>query len=370
MASLNDSNATTSTKDETIIRLAGNDGTLMDVVEDAGQNKGLVLANVTVDQILGRNPKASNHFAIGTFADCQSAMAENDTLRLEITVGCDATLFPAVDFTYTVTAGDVAATEPELSVRNNFISGINADSDFGKSWIAETIEDNGIVYVESLFFSEKGERIGADQFIVSTTGTITAIRAFSDIKSRNILTRVDPDPSDKRLGRLTGDFNITPGDLNAGDNPFAKNGGSNDLLVDGSSTPVSFTVPAPTAPTESFHVTQMRFTAAANGIKYGQFLSIAILATGIELNIISEGVSRTPFENFLMTDNLSYFDGTGRAIIEKQAGRDFYVVALIFQNPFKLITDSADEIEIIINDDLTASSLKLFTFRAYGFFRK
>ena len=146
---------------------------------------------------------------------------------------------------------------------------------------------------------------------------------------------------------------------------FAKNGTNTNMNVDGSVTPVEFTVDALTS--YDYFINEIRFTLIASSIQMGQFGPFAALTNGVELDIISEGNNLTLFDPFTTTDDLMYFDDGTDGNISVQPGRDSIRCILKFANPFKLDKNSSDEIKVTINDDLDGVQLYRFDFLAKGF---
>ena len=137
--------------------IQGNDGNYCaDVTLQNGIRRLQTTGLVQIEELFGQDNIADTWFALGTFEDCSGIDSAGDQIRIQIAAGCDATENPAVDYTYTVTAADMSATFPEISVRDNIINGINNDTNFKKSWDADSIKDNGIVNISSIFRVELG----------------------------------------------------------------------------------------------------------------------------------------------------------------------------------------------------------------------
>jgi len=362
-------------------RIVGNDEAhFVDVELQAGKRRMLTDAIVTVEEIFGQDPIPDSFFTI------DAAGAIGDEIRLQVAATTvDSTApdndAPAVDETYTLIAADVG---DELTLRDNIITFLNGQSGFTDALLkAQKAKDIPVVHITSTARSLTGEfyeRPNAGDFVTSTTGTTATTDGFDTLKSRGKSTSLARDPdSPHRLGILgiSGSVTVTPGEIDTRFIQFAMNGSpSSDLRVDGSVTPVEFKINAD--PDFDLFIESMEFYATANGIKFQQFLSLAALANGIDIAIRSNGILVDLFQSPLIrmktTDDLKKSFAGGNAlgwIQEPQAGADSLSATLVFPNPFKISKAGTfgtdDEIQITINDDLTAASLKEFTFQAFGF---
>lgn len=358
--------------------LVGKNGDRVDVSPDgSGTNRLATDAVVTVVSQLGFDDIADSWFAIGDFDDSTGADAASagDTVRVQIAAGDDATRYPAIDVTYTLVAGDLTAQFPEVTIAKNVASALNADSTFRSLWTASTVKDNGIVHVSSKLKGEMGERPNTNDFTVTPTGGVTVTVGFNTIVRRNKTTSLRRDSEDPRIGILgiSGSVEVTPGALGDLFIKNALNGGSSSLLVNGSGTPVDFTINAATD--EDIFIQEMRFYGGGNGIKFGQFLSKNTkLTNGIEVTIQSDNESITlpliksteDFKNKFAFGSAA----AGQFSVDVQAGADQFLASFSFATPFPLravgsfTTD--DFIRVRIRDDLT-SGISTLEFIARGF---
>lgn len=358
-----------------IVQLTGSDELYTaDVELIAGKKKLLTDATVTVESVFGKDGFADSWFAIGDFDDCSGVGAENDTIRVQIVAGCDATEFPAVDVTYTITASDVAAAQPEISVRDNIVTALNGNSNFATSWKATKVKDNGIIVIQAKFRGEIGERPVANDIQVTATGTTTVTLAFNNILQRGKETSLTKDPDDPRIGVLgiSGTVNVTPGSIGSRYQEFFENASSSNLLVNGSVTPVVFTIPL--SSTDDIFIEQLRFFGGGNGIKFGQFLSKSGigLTNGILIEIKSDDETFTfpvikkteDFKNIFSAPSGSDFR------IDIQAGSDQILAIFNPEIPFalrKIGTFTTDDYaKITVRDDLT-SGIQTLQSTAIGF---
>ena len=150
---------------------------------------------------------------------------------------------------------------------------------------------------------------------------------------------------------------------------YATNGGSNELAVNGSGTPVEFLI-SPDATLDKI-IEGLTFEAFSNGIKIDKFLSLNNeLATGISVEIKADDEVFT----FLPIVNTMEFDshfayGPGRSFqITIASGNDALITRFGPSNPFTLRPQGTfatdDYIKVIINDNL--SSIVRLRFIAFG----
>lgn len=352
--------------------IVGKNGDRVDVNPDGlGTNRLATDAVVTVVSQLGFDDIADSWFAIGDFDDSTGADAASvgDTVRVQIGVGDDATRYPAIDVTYTLVAGDLSATYPEIEIAKNIAATLNANATFRDLWIAKTVKDNGIVHVSSRLKGEMGERTNTNDFLITVTGGITVTTGFTILERRNKTTSLRRDAEDPRIGILgiSGSVEVTPGALGDIFIENAKNGGSADLLVDGSVTPVDFTIGV--LPNDDVFIEEIRFYGGGNGIKFGQFLSKSGsgLANGIEVTIKSD--DNTIVLPILKTteDFKNKFSfgpaASAQFSIDIQAGADQFLAEFTFDTPFPLraagtfATD--DFIQVRIQDNITSGITEL-----------
>lgn len=326
---------------------------------------------VTVEEVFGQDPQATNWFYINTQYDV-GPMVAGDTVQVNIAAGPNATLFPSVSVTTTVTAGIVAASNPEIALANQIVSDLNANSVFKVLWKAQRIKDFSAVFISSKIYNEWGERKNPGDFSVITTGTITVSIAFDSITRRGFSTELSRSPNDPRKGILaiSGSVAVTPGEVADIFIQNALNSGSPNMLVNGSVTPVPFTI-TPLS-TQDIFVNELRLYGNANGIKFGQFLGQnAILTNGLLLEIKSEDKT-TSFPVLKSTDDIKHKFARGAVNfdLDVQAGRDDFMASFTFENPFPIrhqgLFTTDDYIKITVRDNLT-TNLQALEFIAFGF---
>jgi len=323
-------------------------GLAANVTTISGKNKLEVNASISaVFENVGVDLTPSSWFSV-------DAGATNDTVRVEI---------PAfsIDVTTTLTATE---SGDDLALRDLIIFNLDADSNFSANFSAEVTTSNPVVNIRGLKIDGIGE---APVLTVTPTGTTTIILGFSDIVSRSKKIALIADPNDQRVGRLTGDFSTQPSDASDIVQDYAKNGGSNNLLVDGSSTPVVFTFPS--FSDVDFHVRSIRFSITSINVKLGQFLSVASLTNGINVEITANGTVTGFFpSNFKDTEDFfEFFNNVGPPVIVRQPSGDLIVVVRAFLNTPVLKKGSADKIVVTINDNLTTGAATRLRLVVEGF---
>jgi hypothetical protein len=346
-----------------------------------GKNALAVDSRTTIDQVFGRDPLPDSYFTI-----LNTGVAGN-TWTLDIAATSkDPTSpdrdIPAYQKIFTVQAGEVG---DEIALRDRMISELQADSTFKNTCFLEAQAPAGdlraIVHITSTEFSLSGEfveRPNAGDFDVNVTGSADVDIAFDNLIARGKPTSLARDPNNPhRIGILgiSGSVITTPGEL--GDIFFehAENLGSQDLLVDGSTTPVVFTVTADA--TRDIFVERLRFHGIASSIKFQQFLAIATLSTGIGIEIKSDDKVITLVPNKIKNTEDFFAEfalGSKTNELYSQPSAHMFISDFTRLNPFPLRVQGEfatdDYIKVTINDDLTSTSLLELEFQANGFYKE
>jgi hypothetical protein len=179
----------------------------------------------------------------------------------------------------------------------------------------------------------------------------------------------DPDMSDDK--RLQVEAAIKPGSsINIGaivDNPTQlfvqqlENTGSADMIVNGSGTPQQFVVTA--SANENIQITELRvvYTAQSilfDGATFGK--GAGALSNGIEINVIvNDGQQRLPNLQVVTIneDFLRFGSNQGINSLLAQGGvNDVLSTSFIFGGVLELKSGSADRVEMIVKDNLTAGA--------------
>ena len=176
---------------------------------------------------------------------------------------------------------------------------------------------------------------------------------------------------------ILGESTVTPGEIDEIFKLNAENGGSSDLIVDGSTVAVTFTVTS--HPTKKTRVNSIRFYGGCVNLKFDQFFCKSMdLSTGIEVTIKARDKtlvlallkSTEDFKNvFSICPSTICF----KLNLDAPGGDQFLFIAT-FDPPITLEPDGTfgtdDSIKIKIQDDLTGAAggnLKQFEFLATGF---
>jgi len=157
--------------------------------------------------------------------------------------------------------------------------------------------------------------------------------------------------------------------------------GSEDLLVDGSSTPVDYFVSA-SATTDVF-IQSMIFRLQGNGIKLNNFgAKNSPLTNGVEVEVKSDNIITT----FPLLRNTADFKNRWAALsgtaatwdLAAEPGADEFLAIVAFENPFVLKiqgnfgdvgnpgTGDDDYIRVKVQDDLSSGN-SMFDFLSRGF---
>lgn len=323
-----------------------------------GKRRMLTDAIVTVEEIFGQDPFPDSYFAI------EQAGSAGDTIRVQIAgiddpTGTDRDV-PAVDTTYTLVAGDAGN---EISLRDNIITHLNNHANFSASMKAQKAKDIAVVHVTSKFRSMAGEyyeRPNSGDFTVTTTGTTVVTVGFDTILSRGKSTSLARDPdSPHRLGILgiAGSVTTTPGAVGDLITEYLKNSGSELMNVNGSVTPVVFSLLADATGAYDYFIQSISIHGQDNGIKYyANFLGMATLTNGITTIIVSEG--ETQIRKVLKrTEDLKHEWVRGLVsnyCLEFAPGADDVVATAVFDPPFRMVAGSSDKIEMTVRDDLSS----------------
>jgi len=363
-------------KGKTLTKIIGQDDTYAaDVVLQEGLRRLATNSLVEVREQFGRDPLPDNYFKI------INTGATNDTWRIQIAAtASDPTTpdrdVPAVDVTVTVTASEAG---DELALRDKIITSLNTDTNFTNAFLfAQSVKDRAIVHITSKTFSledEFYERPNPGDFSVTVTGTAEVYYPDEVFISRGKTTSLARDPDNPhRLGVLgiSGTVAVIPGVISDLDFQHAENGGSKDLLVNGSSTSVTFTIPAKSG--KDTFIETLRFHGRASSIKAGQFLAISTLSNGIIVEIKSDDTTFTFPVVYETDDFLSEWNyGNENFYLYDQPGAAIFSASFALENPFPIRAQGTfttdDYINVTIRDNLTSTQLQVLEFQSLGFTR-
>lgn len=331
-----------------------------DVLLNAGIKRMATDAVVTVEEIFGLDNIADTWFRI-------TACPNGSSLTVSIAAGASGgAVSEAVSF--------VAPTNGVLlTCADQVITELNANSTFNSAFRASRVKDNAIIHITSKFYGEYGERSISGDFAVVFSGGATGTVYWDNIIRRRKTTSLSRDPNDKRIGVLgiSGDVQQTPGAL--GDLYVEKflNGASPNMIVNGSVTPVVFSIAADTE--HDIYINEIRFYGNANGIKFGQFLGQnTVLTNGLLIEIKSDN-EPTSLPTIKSTDDFKHVFALGDAQgfqLHIQSGRDDFLASLRFTSPFVIRKSGTftvnDYAKITVRDNLTSGVLLLEAL-AFGF---
>ncbi len=332
------------------------------------KNRLLTSSIVTIEQLFGRDLIPDTYFTIDI------AGAVDDTIRVQIAAVSDTTGserdLPAVDYTYTLIAGDVS---DEKQLAENFVDGLNADSNFQNAFLeAESVtgQQRAVVHITSTEFSGTGEyheRPGSGDFVTSTTGTTTTIDGFDNLVSRGKGTSLARDPDNPHIGGIlgiSGSVRVSAEDVQELLEEFAIDGGTSAMNVDGSVTPIEFTIDANAAGGKVKVLESFKFYGSDGNIKVGgsNFLGLnSPLTNGILVEITKDGNTTTFKDNIKTTsDFLARLSSSPeKTQIIPSSGVDFVqaVFDLVSRNvQLKLEPGTTDQVKVTIRDNLASVS--------------
>jgi hypothetical protein len=143
------------------------------------------------------------------------------------------------------------------------------------------------------------------------------------------------------------------------------NGGSDNLRVNGSVTPVEFTVNAD--PAKDLAIDEIRFVLTANNIKTngGNFGPISLLANGLLLEVTSLGVTTT-VANVKLTEDFFRLYSPGGVNLDRTGASDILSAGLFFGGAVILEGGTADQIKVTVRDNLSSAQFNYFTVTVHG----
>lgn len=355
-------------------KIIGRDGVYAaDVILNEGVHRLQTNADVTVNSLRGFDPIADTWMWIGTERNSTGAGNAGDIVTIDIAASTDnPTLFPSISVDTTVQVGD-----DEDILASRIVSNLNADSDFNTWYFARVINDIAVmVHITARFPGPAYERPNVNDFQVSVTGTTIVTRAFDNLIRRQKNTSLARDPSNPTLGQLgiSGSVVAGEGDVTGRIIQFAENGGSSNLLVDGSITPIEFTINA--NPSKERFFTSLRFEALGNGIQFTNFLSqngALAIGQGVLVTIRSND-SQISLPEIRTTEDFGSIFSRGASDFDVYdvSGTDYFRATLNFAAPFQLYKQGTfatdDFIKITIRANLTSGIVR-FRFIGFGFER-
>ena len=191
---------------------------------------------------------------------------------------------------------------------------------------------------------------------------------------KKVTTIIDPDDANQQ--RFQTEARIAPGSIiNIGTsipaNPASlivafleKPGGGENMLINGSVTPVVFSYSPPTGETVAMQELLIVFTADDFSFDGASFGPNAILTNGIKLEVSIDSVVT---EIFNIKQNEDYIRIPGRIPLVNNTGpKDLLGVSFQFGGLIKLVEADGDYIAITIRDNLTSVKYKYLTGTIYA----
>ncbi len=329
----------------------------------------------------GVDPQGTTWFYIGNVYDADGVGGLNDTVRVEIPAAVTPlnTIYPAVDVTTTVDNAILTDDNPERALALQICADLDADANFKSAeWDCQVIKDFSAIFIHSRLFNEFGTRTS---WTLSSTGSTVVEQVQPDIAIRTLVSELSRSPNDPRKGTLAISGTVQAIVVGVGDRfneLLRESGGSSDMQVNGSGTPVDFEINCDTE--MDTWVEEISFFGGCNGIKFGQFLCRnQPLATGVQVSMLSKQ-EILAFEDLKTTEDIKNYyaiggSGPGSMFrLDVQSGADQFSAAFRFRNPQvieKCGTNPAgdDYLRFRINDSLN-SGLKQLEALAIGFLKE
>lgn len=335
-----------------------------------GKNRLLTDTNISSVNIpQGQDPVPDTFFTVLT------AGAVSDTVRVQIAATVnDSTSpdsdLPAVDVTYVLVAEDVG---DEHKLAENIVEALEADGNFQTAFLEADVIEGGqrpIIHLSSSEFSLTGEfheRPNFGDVAVTVTGS-TTINIDSD--NQKLVSRAKPtslarDPDNPhRLGiiGISGTVKSIADEVDELIELFAEDGGgSNDLTINGSGTPVEFTIDAEAAGGRVRVIEAIKVYGSDGNIKVGNsnFLGLnSPISNGLEIQVTKDSTT-TVFRNVKTTsDFLARLSSSpSNSLIIPSSGVDYIncTFDLVSRNiQLKLEPGTTDQIKIIVQDNLSS----------------
>ena len=145
---------------------------------------------------------------------------------------------------------------------------------------------------------------------------------------------------------------------------FITNGTSPDLNVDGSITPVEFTIAPPSG--KIWYIHNISLVIEDNAINFTKFGGIPALTNGINFKIKQNGLSEELLAN--IKNNGEFYTFANQVLLDS-AVIDILVIQINTKmntgTTFKLINSQSDNFKVIVNDNLTSINKFQIILRGY-----
>jgi hypothetical protein len=150
---------------------------------------------------------------------------------------------------------------------------------------------------------------------------------------------------------------------------FLENGGSEDMVVDGSVTPQVFQFDAESGVgAADIFVTELRLVFVTSSLSWGHFGKSpgGILSSGVLVEAVIDSGTTVSLTNLVRNEDFMRLDSP---LTELNAGSDLISASFRFNGTEKLVKDTGDMVKVTIRDNLTAANkaINYFTATFYGF---
>lgn len=149
-----------------------------------------------------------------------------------------------------------------------------------------------------------------------------------------------------------------PGDLSSWVRDYCKNGGSGNLRVNGSVTPVEFAFEADPSADIALHELALMLSTDNFQVRGDKFADEAALTNGILVQVVVGGVTST-LATLKISEHLAELASPGGFQVVSLA-KDLVVSALRFGGKVVLQAGTADKVKVTVRDNLTAASYRYF----------
>jgi len=343
-----------------------------EVVSSGGLNRLAVDSSISsVEVPLGKDP-IPDHFFTVTIAALPGG------LRYQIVGISDPTGterdIPAVDKTV---AGTIANDDRQFA--EDIVTGLNGDTNFQNALLEASVIDGDnrpIVHVTSTEFSLNGEYLerptaGDITLTPSGSATITVDTDQTKLVSRAkevSLARDINNPHKLGTQNVSGTVNT----LASGKPPefffLHDSGSSEDQSRNLSNTDFNLANNSAFDQTRDFLVTQIIFSAVAGSIQVGKWIEVPELSNGVDVTIVSQGVTAFSTTMTLTQDIRHRFAIGMGAQYQLTTGSGDAMLFATFENAFILKKNSSDDVTFNIDDDLSTSSIERQDTAVVGFF--
>jgi len=188
---------------------------------------------------------------------------------------------------------------------------------------------------------------------------------------------IDSVLDDNAVRRLEVNTNFPPGqsiiigtqippDLREIVRAFVLNGASDDLAVDGSTTPVAFDYDADSV--DDIAVYEVRFIFGAQDIIFDgvSFGPLSALTNGLKLDITFDNGVTFEAANVKTNEDLLMFPSPGNSILNNTGPKDILVMGMFLGGGPILKAGTSDRVRVTVRDDLDSNSISVLKAQVFG----